>query len=139
MGYEDTFRKIKIKDALVTKNLTATTGTITTLTATTATISTFMSTTEVVTGTGTGSQTAGITICVNSGTGANKFTVGLGTGTEGMEKIFKAQISSGSGALITPSGGFYDGTTVTLTDKQWVQFVYTQSKWNIIATNGTVA
>ncbi len=128
MGYEDVYRNLKVKGSLVANSLVAMI-----LDGTALTLGN-----EVVTGTGTASLTTAVTKCVNSGTGAYKFTVNLGTGTNGLTKFFKAQIASGSGALVTPVP-FYDGTTVTLTDKQWLQLIFLDNKWNVVATNGTVA
>jgi hypothetical protein len=135
MSYEDTFRKIKVKDSVVTNNLTATTLTIGTQVA--PIVSGYVD------------YTATATNTVNSGCiTLTHNTVAIliavpAPGAAGKTLIIRDNSASGTAAhVVTATGGKFDGTNNTATfnapGEQLILYSVSATDWIIVLNSGSV-
>jgi len=132
MSFEDTFRKIKVKDEVVTDTLTATTATITSVAQPYATY----------TATATNTNNTGF-IGLNHASVPVVISVPA-PGAAGKSLIIRDSSASGTAAhAVTATGSTFDGTNNTATfnapGEQLILYSVSATAWIIILNSGSVA
>lgn len=142
MGFEDTFRKIKVKDTIKVATIDATTVNATTVAATNLSASS-LTTDAIISGVQTLSGTGGMNIDVIHSVSLVSMVGGAGTGSlaDGVTgQLKKIKLIRHDGNYVLTPTNLASGTTITFTGTgQVAELVFDGTEWQVLALNDAVA